>query len=155
MQPTSASPLCNSLRTSGVTRGMPVSTAGIRQFHQTKGFDPDSQEVAIHLGHLLYELSSEIHIPFAHIDDQHFRGVPEEEDPSGSTTDPENIFESANAGHADASSASPNQGSGHSGLSEEMLVSGTFKFVLIVQLSLISCHVLLWLYDHLWNRTFE
>jgi hypothetical protein len=39
---------------------------GIRQFHQTKGFDPDSQEVAIHLGHPLYELSSEIHSPFAH-----------------------------------------------------------------------------------------
>jgi hypothetical protein len=39
--------------------------AGIRQFHQGKGFDPESQDVALHLGHLLYELPSETHIPFA------------------------------------------------------------------------------------------
>ncbi|KAJ7301187.1 hypothetical protein DFH08DRAFT_119496 [Mycena albidolilacea] len=44
--------------------------AGICQFHQAKGFDPDSQDVALHLGHLLYELSSETHIPFAHIHDR-------------------------------------------------------------------------------------
>ncbi|KAJ7706603.1 hypothetical protein B0H16DRAFT_1258642, partial [Mycena metata] len=30
--------------------------AGLRQFHQAKGFDPDSQDVARHLGHPLYEL---------------------------------------------------------------------------------------------------
>jgi hypothetical protein len=40
--------------------------AGIRQFHQGKAFDPDSQDVALYLGHLLYDLSSETHIPFAH-----------------------------------------------------------------------------------------
>ncbi|KAJ7739107.1 hypothetical protein B0H14DRAFT_2542709, partial [Mycena olivaceomarginata] len=32
---------------------------GLRQFHQGKGFDPDSQEAAIHYGYPLYELSSE------------------------------------------------------------------------------------------------
>jgi hypothetical protein len=31
--------------------------AGLRQFHQAKGFDPDSQDVARYLGHPLYELS--------------------------------------------------------------------------------------------------
>jgi hypothetical protein len=32
---------------------------GLRQFHRGKGFDPDSQEAAIHYGYPLYELSSE------------------------------------------------------------------------------------------------
>ncbi|KAF7337115.1 hypothetical protein MVEN_02149100 [Mycena venus] len=41
---------------------------GLRQFHQAKGFDPDSQEIAQHLGHPLYRLSTEINAPFAHID---------------------------------------------------------------------------------------
>ncbi|KAJ6512485.1 hypothetical protein C8R45DRAFT_1087653 [Mycena sanguinolenta] len=39
--------------------------AGLRQFHQAKGFGPDSQDVARHLGHKLYEVSG----PFAHRDD--------------------------------------------------------------------------------------
>ncbi|KAJ7455174.1 hypothetical protein FB451DRAFT_984505, partial [Mycena latifolia] len=29
---------------------------GIRQFHQAKGFDPDSQDVALELGHPLFRL---------------------------------------------------------------------------------------------------
>ncbi|KAK7035624.1 hypothetical protein R3P38DRAFT_2697531, partial [Favolaschia claudopus] len=33
--------------------------AGLRQFHQGKGFDPDSQDLARHLGYPLYELSPE------------------------------------------------------------------------------------------------
>ncbi|KAJ6462984.1 hypothetical protein C8R45DRAFT_525322 [Mycena sanguinolenta] len=39
--------------------------AGLRQFHNAKGFDPDSQDVARHLGHKLYKLSG----PYAHIDE--------------------------------------------------------------------------------------
>ncbi|KAJ6512427.1 hypothetical protein C8R45DRAFT_920262 [Mycena sanguinolenta] len=39
--------------------------AGLRQLHQAKGCDPDSQDVARHLGDNLYELSG----PFAHIDE--------------------------------------------------------------------------------------
>ncbi|KAF8181419.1 hypothetical protein K438DRAFT_1524280, partial [Mycena galopus ATCC 62051] len=30
--------------------------ASLRRFHQAKGFDPDSQDVAQHLGYPLYEL---------------------------------------------------------------------------------------------------
>ncbi|KAF7359780.1 hypothetical protein MVEN_00702900 [Mycena venus] len=41
--------------------------AGLRQFHQAKGFDPDSQDVARHLGYLLLRLSSEIDPPFDHV----------------------------------------------------------------------------------------
>jgi hypothetical protein len=40
--------------------------AGLRQFHQAKGFDPESQDVARHLGQPLYQLSSETDTPFTH-----------------------------------------------------------------------------------------
>ncbi|KAJ7500252.1 hypothetical protein B0H11DRAFT_1714744, partial [Mycena galericulata] len=40
--------------------------AGLRKFHQGKGFDPDSGDVARHLGLPLYQLCSEIEMPFAH-----------------------------------------------------------------------------------------
>jgi hypothetical protein len=33
---------------------------GLRQFHQGKGFDPDSQDLARHLGYLLYQISAEV-----------------------------------------------------------------------------------------------
>ncbi|KAJ7852394.1 hypothetical protein B0H14DRAFT_2246391, partial [Mycena olivaceomarginata] len=33
--------------------------ARLRTFHQAKGFDPDSQNVARHLGHALYKLANE------------------------------------------------------------------------------------------------
>ncbi|KAJ6569252.1 hypothetical protein B0H19DRAFT_1066012 [Mycena capillaripes] len=42
--------------------------AGLRQFHQANGFDPDSQDVARHLRNRLYQLSSETDPPFAHVD---------------------------------------------------------------------------------------
>ncbi|KAJ7153829.1 hypothetical protein C8R46DRAFT_1006501 [Mycena filopes] len=40
--------------------------AGLRKFHQAKGFDPESQEVARHLGLPLYRLPGNIGFPFAH-----------------------------------------------------------------------------------------
>jgi hypothetical protein len=39
---------------------------GLRQFHQAKGFDPDSQDVARYLGHRIFQLPAEIDPPFAH-----------------------------------------------------------------------------------------
>ncbi|KAJ7679381.1 hypothetical protein DFH06DRAFT_509690 [Mycena polygramma] len=56
---------------------------GIRRFHEAKGFDPDSQDAARHLGHPLYQLSGEIDGPFAHVlpvDDQD-ANAEEEDDP--------------------------------------------------------------------------
>ncbi|KAJ7713335.1 hypothetical protein B0H16DRAFT_544873 [Mycena metata] len=44
--------------------------AGLRQFHQGKGFDPDSQDVALHLGHPLYQVSSGRDPLFAHCDEE-------------------------------------------------------------------------------------
>ncbi|KAJ7038413.1 hypothetical protein C8F04DRAFT_1089064 [Mycena alexandri] len=51
---------------------------GLRQFHAAKGFDPDGQDVARHLGYPLYELSGEMAVSFARVEDQYS----EEEDPS-------------------------------------------------------------------------
>ncbi|KAF7337323.1 hypothetical protein MSAN_02257600 [Mycena sanguinolenta] len=47
--------------------------AGMRQFHQAKGFDPDSQDVARHLGYPLYQFSGlhRMDTPFAHIDEEY------------------------------------------------------------------------------------
>ncbi|KAJ7679414.1 hypothetical protein DFH06DRAFT_510532 [Mycena polygramma] len=42
--------------------------AGLRKFHQAKGFDPDSQEVARHLGQLL-ELVGEEEVPLGRADE--------------------------------------------------------------------------------------
>jgi hypothetical protein len=42
---------------------MPVT---IRKFHQAKGFNPDSQEVVLHVGHLLYQLSCDSEAIFTH-----------------------------------------------------------------------------------------
>ncbi|KAJ6525997.1 hypothetical protein B0H19DRAFT_1197632 [Mycena capillaripes] len=44
--------------------------AELRQFHQAKGFDPDSQDVARHLGQELYQLSNEVDPLFAHVDEE-------------------------------------------------------------------------------------
>lgn len=46
--------------------------AGLRQFHQAKGFDPESQEVARHLGYSYYQLPSQRDaLPFAHGTEEH------------------------------------------------------------------------------------
>lgn len=37
----------------------PSTYAGVRQFHEAKGFDPNSQDVALHLGWPLYRASGE------------------------------------------------------------------------------------------------
>ncbi|KAJ7340596.1 hypothetical protein DFH08DRAFT_1082209 [Mycena albidolilacea] len=123
--------------------------AGICQFHQGKGFDPDSQDVALHLVHLLYELPSETHIPFAHIDDETLCLTSDEDEPTRVGTEEEP--ESADTNHAKSSIASP----GNSSLAERIPVPDTFTFMLLVQLSLILCLVLFWLYDWLWILRFE
>ncbi|KAJ7232925.1 hypothetical protein C8J57DRAFT_1383051 [Mycena rebaudengoi] len=43
--------------------------AGLRQFHQDKGFDPDSQNVARHLGHKLFQVVSNHDLPFVYVED--------------------------------------------------------------------------------------
>ncbi|KAF8144060.1 hypothetical protein K438DRAFT_589322 [Mycena galopus ATCC 62051] len=43
--------------------------AGLREFYQGKGLDPDSQDVARYLGQPLYQLSDEVHGQFTHKSD--------------------------------------------------------------------------------------
>jgi hypothetical protein len=40
--------------------------AGLRTFHQGKGFDPDSLDLAHHLGYPILQTSSRLNPPFAH-----------------------------------------------------------------------------------------
>jgi hypothetical protein len=40
--------------------------AGLRQFHQAKGFDPENRAVVRYLECPLYELSNKIDVPFGH-----------------------------------------------------------------------------------------
>ncbi|KAJ7455137.1 hypothetical protein FB451DRAFT_1565044 [Mycena latifolia] len=42
---------------------------GVRQFHQAKGFDPDSLDVAREVGCQLYQLLADVHSLFAHVDE--------------------------------------------------------------------------------------
>ncbi|KAJ7509617.1 hypothetical protein B0H11DRAFT_1253501 [Mycena galericulata] len=42
----------------------------LRQFYQAKGFDPDSQDVARHLGYPLYQIYPQTGAPFAHIEEE-------------------------------------------------------------------------------------
>ncbi|KAJ7732402.1 hypothetical protein B0H16DRAFT_1581240 [Mycena metata] len=55
---------------------------GVRQFHQAKGFDPDSQDIAQQMGHPLYQLSGERDSAFAHDNDDCFDDGTDEEDMS-------------------------------------------------------------------------
>ncbi|KAJ7715344.1 hypothetical protein B0H16DRAFT_1616400, partial [Mycena metata] len=41
-------------------------------FHRGKGFDPGSQELAQHLGYPLYQLSEQLEVPFAHVEEKTF-----------------------------------------------------------------------------------
>ncbi|KAJ7750334.1 hypothetical protein B0H16DRAFT_1550347 [Mycena metata] len=73
---------------------------GLRQFHTAKGFDPDSQDVALHLGYPLYKLPNEMEtdVPFAHIvDDDPLTGVSVENvllsEVILESTDSSNLFE--------------------------------------------------------------
>ncbi|KAJ7714795.1 hypothetical protein B0H16DRAFT_1898970 [Mycena metata] len=49
--------------------------AGLCKFHQGKGFDPDSQDVARHLGRPLYELSRDVNPPFASAETAYVAGL--------------------------------------------------------------------------------
>ncbi|KAJ7235776.1 hypothetical protein C8J57DRAFT_1377367 [Mycena rebaudengoi] len=53
---------------------------GLREFHRGKGFDPDSQDVARHLGYPLYEMFPDYSQGFAHVDEMLDCSEPDDED---------------------------------------------------------------------------
>jgi len=78
---------------------------GLRQFHRAKGFDPDSQDVALHLGYPLYQLSNEMDIPFAHVDDED--SYSEESDQHSVSMDDESEETQSLVGEEPTSDAAP------------------------------------------------
>ncbi|KAJ7458674.1 hypothetical protein B0H11DRAFT_185105 [Mycena galericulata] len=73
--------------------------AGLHKFHEGKGFDPDSQDVARHLEQPLYKLSPDEDEPFAHVSN----GEAETEGGSTATTEDEDEDEDGpTSEHVDA-----------------------------------------------------
>ncbi|KAJ6512437.1 hypothetical protein C8R45DRAFT_960444 [Mycena sanguinolenta] len=112
--------------------------AGLRQFHQVKGFAPDSQDAAQHLGHQLYQVSG----PFAHIDDQYSENISEGDNTSEGedTSDGQDIARDLAEELVDSTlthSGIERNASSIDQVREEIPLSSTFKFVSSVQLSLI------------------
>ncbi|KAF7337011.1 hypothetical protein MVEN_02137700 [Mycena venus] len=117
--------------------------AGLRQFHEANGFDPESLDVAMHLGHELYEFSGEINGPYAHVDDA-------EDDcgPINADYNSEHTQQTSSWVPLNPSPTFVDQHSEHIiGLQEELPVSQTFKFFVNAQLTLILVLTSFWLYD--------
>ncbi|KAJ6522066.1 hypothetical protein B0H19DRAFT_1386735 [Mycena capillaripes] len=53
---------------------------GLRRLHKAKGFDPDSQDVARSLGYPLWQLFNEVHVQFAHVDEEDLCAEEDDED---------------------------------------------------------------------------
>ncbi|KAF7344847.1 hypothetical protein MVEN_01646400 [Mycena venus] len=69
--------------------------AGLRQFHQGKGFDPDNQDLARHLDYPSYQISSEHDPGFAHIEEinaSNYENPAQEEDGMRQLKDVTSIF---------------------------------------------------------------
>ncbi|KAJ7229322.1 hypothetical protein B0H12DRAFT_1148028, partial [Mycena haematopus] len=64
---------------------------GLRQFHLAKGFDPESQDLARHLGWPIYQLSGELDAPCAHLDGETF-GVDSDDSGAANPTDDESEY---------------------------------------------------------------
>ncbi|KAJ7168886.1 hypothetical protein C8R46DRAFT_1092792 [Mycena filopes] len=64
---------------------------GLRQFHQAKGFNPENQDVARHLGYPLYQLSRDVNPPFTRVEEyeqedrQHTQETSQEDRVGGET----------------------------------------------------------------------
>ncbi|KAJ7906389.1 hypothetical protein B0H13DRAFT_2506321 [Mycena leptocephala] len=78
--------------------------AGLQQFHQAKGFDPDSQDVARHLEEPLYQLLSETDASFAHVNDKESYSDEDNQDPFG-TDESDDTHSLASVGNRESAAA--------------------------------------------------
>ncbi|KAJ7927332.1 hypothetical protein B0H13DRAFT_2653618 [Mycena leptocephala] len=109
----------------------------LRQFHRAKGFDPDSQDVARHLGYPLYQLPTAMDALFAHVDDADFDSQEDNGDSVNTDADSENhVHESTATSEAPGTS-----------LRDEMPVSRTLIFFMNIQGMLLLFLALSWLYN--------
>ncbi|KAJ7236703.1 hypothetical protein C8J57DRAFT_1479166 [Mycena rebaudengoi] len=142
--------------------------AGLRQFHQDKGFDPDSQNVARHLGHKLFQVVSNHDLPFVYVEDtlcseaeesgdEEFEGLTNEElnEPAHEKNDPnDEEFEVStnkerdNPAHDKYAPDVEEAGVSFSLEDAEMaLPSLIWKLLMIVKLSLMMFLASWWLHD--------
>ncbi|KAJ7928242.1 hypothetical protein B0H13DRAFT_1007536 [Mycena leptocephala] len=111
--------------------------AALRQFHQAKGFDPDSQDVARHLGYPLYQLPSAVDALFAHVDAADSDSQEDNQEPVDIDVDDENyVHESTATSEAPGTS-----------LRDDMPVSRTLIFFMNIQGMLLLFLALSWLYN--------
>ncbi|KAK7029955.1 hypothetical protein R3P38DRAFT_2775401 [Favolaschia claudopus] len=124
--------------------------AGLRQFHQGKGFNPDSQDLARHLGVPLYELYSDYEKSLnfdggeAHIEEV-------------SSADTDQLGEKDEPGNLEIGEDEQCEGVSKSGdlrldkleRSEDMIVSSSLKMLALIQLSLMLFNTVLALYGSL------
>ncbi|KAJ7036913.1 hypothetical protein C8F04DRAFT_457210 [Mycena alexandri] len=103
--------------------------AGLRKFHQAKGFDPDSQDVALHLGHPLYRLSR------AHVEEISADGEADAGNSDGGPDGGHSLYQDA-----------PTDRTEIPALEESPIASPAFRFVTMVQLILIIFLSLCWMY---------
>ncbi|KAJ7711201.1 hypothetical protein B0H16DRAFT_1437919 [Mycena metata] len=81
-----------------------IDYAALWQFHQAKGFAPDSQEIARYLGHPLYQLCDEVGVetPFAHVTGG---GIEEDNtdqhDATNATMSDERVYETVDSEYGD------------------------------------------------------
>ncbi|KAF7374271.1 hypothetical protein MSAN_00310100 [Mycena sanguinolenta] len=107
--------------------------AGLRQFHRGKGFDPDSQDVARHLGHPFYRLS----VPSVY-DENREQGTYLEDERSSPKDGTQHASFSNLSSHTFAGLTAGGETTGRPHLDEEMpVLSRTFQIVMSVQLTLI------------------
>ncbi|KAJ7821890.1 hypothetical protein B0H14DRAFT_3471187 [Mycena olivaceomarginata] len=99
------------------------------------------------------QLSSEINVPFSHFVDEYAHDTRDGEDLQGVTAaeESQNILGTANTEHVDETTDTfLDPDSSNSNLAEKLPVSGVFKFVLNVQLSLFLFRALSWLYGQVY-----
>ncbi|KAJ6464934.1 hypothetical protein C8R45DRAFT_497400 [Mycena sanguinolenta] len=112
---------------------------GLRQFHQAKGFDPETQDLARHLGHQLYKPCNKLDVLHANTQYSQHEDDSARVNLDGSS---ENTFELVDE---DPALRSPRD-LGDSGLQEGMPIPRTFSCLMIVQLALILFLSLSWVY---------
>ncbi|KAK7029954.1 hypothetical protein R3P38DRAFT_3188871 [Favolaschia claudopus] len=116
--------------------------AGLRQFHQGKGFDPNSQDVARHLNLPLYQLYSDYEKSL-NVDgsEAHTEELP--------SSDTDYLGEEDKPGKLDTSMVEDEQRADLYEDSETMVVSSFMKMLVLIQLSLILLIAVLDLCDSL------
>jgi len=145
----------------------PIVYAGLRKFHEAKGFDPDSLDVAQNLEHPIYQLPGDVDAPFAHVNEEEVPTDPQDLDHVNSHDGPEDMQTSASKNIVlslhqlppDCSSTigtrkimdpAPPLTKGEEARSpqDRMRVSGTFEVLMKFQLALILYLALSSLYEN-------